>query len=303
MIDGAAPGVGGGDAVGDQLLVQGQIRELALLDSRAGEELIRWLAGRVATCGGRRCGTRPGHRAMDAVRLSRRGAGGCCRARPGGGAGLRWGLGVGHRVAALGGDAEELLQVLAGDQAPPADFDVGQVAAAHLVIEQVAGQAGQPGGLVDGVGQPPAGGSRPEAGGLRRVAAGGGGPRQRRGEPAGPGFRSCADGAGRSMACLPVGRPAFPVVLLAGGPGWEARLIASGPVRPSSAAQLWMCGQSRWRSFRSVFAGEVGEGHGGDGGVAVQGLAGQPGHLPAGAGCRAPGGRCGRSGRWSWWCR
>ena len=34
MIDGAAPGVGGGDAVPDQPLVQGQIRELAVL--RAG---------------------------------------------------------------------------------------------------------------------------------------------------------------------------------------------------------------------------------------------------------------------------
>jgi hypothetical protein len=40
--------------------------------------------------------------------------------------------------------------VLAGDHAAPADFEVGQVAAAHLVVEKVAGQAGQPGGLVDG---------------------------------------------------------------------------------------------------------------------------------------------------------
>ena len=38
---------------------------------------------------------------------------------------------------------------------PPADLDVGQLPAPHLVIEQVAGQPGQPGGLVDGVGQPP----------------------------------------------------------------------------------------------------------------------------------------------------
>ena len=52
--------------------------------------------------------------------------------------------------------------MLAGDQAPPADLDVGQVAAAHLVVEQVAGQAGQAGGLIDGVGQPAA----------RRVLAG-----------------------------------------------------------------------------------------------------------------------------------
>ena len=44
--------------------------------------------------------------------------------------------------------------MLAGDEPPPADLDVGQVAAAHLVIEQVAGQPGQPGGLIDGVGQP-----------------------------------------------------------------------------------------------------------------------------------------------------
>src|SRR5271165_3497899 len=36
--------------------------------------------------------------------------------------------------------------------------------------------------------------------------------------------------------------------------GWEARAIASGPVRPSSAAQLWMCGQSRWPSWRSSSA-------------------------------------------------
>ena len=72
---------------------------------------------------------------------------------------------MGHQVAVLGSDAEELVQVLAGDQAAPADFDVGQVAAAHLVVEQVAGQSGQAGGLVDGVGQPAA----------RRVLAGGGG--------------------------------------------------------------------------------------------------------------------------------
>ena len=43
------------------------------------------------------------------------------------------------RSGRLGGDAEELLQVLAGDEPPPADLDVGQVPAAHLVIEQVAG--------------------------------------------------------------------------------------------------------------------------------------------------------------------
>ena len=155
VVDGAAPGVGGGDAVADQPLVQRQIRELALLGARAGEDLVRWLAGRVATCGGRCCGARTGHQAVDAVRLSCRGAGGCSRARPGGGAGLRSGLGAGHRVAALGGHAGELRQVLAGDQAPPAGLDIRQVAEAHLVIQQVAGQAGQPGGLMDGAGQPP----------------------------------------------------------------------------------------------------------------------------------------------------
>ena len=39
VIDRAAPGVGGGDAVADQPLVQRQIRELALLDARAGAHL------------------------------------------------------------------------------------------------------------------------------------------------------------------------------------------------------------------------------------------------------------------------
>jgi hypothetical protein len=43
--------------------------------------------------------------------------------------------------------------VLAGDEPPPADLDVRQVAAAHLVIEQVAGQPGQAGGFVDRVRQ------------------------------------------------------------------------------------------------------------------------------------------------------
>jgi hypothetical protein len=84
VIDGAAPGVGGGDAVADQPLVQLQVRELALLDARAGAHLIRWLAGRVARSGGRNCRTRPGHRATGAVRMSRRRSGGY-RARPGGG--------------------------------------------------------------------------------------------------------------------------------------------------------------------------------------------------------------------------
>jgi len=43
---------------------------------------------------------------------------------------------------------------MAGDEPASADFDVGQFAAAHLVVQQVAGQAGQAGGFVDGVGQP-----------------------------------------------------------------------------------------------------------------------------------------------------
>jgi hypothetical protein len=57
-------------------------------------------------------------------------------------------------AAALGGEAGELLQVLAGAEATSADFDVGQVASAPLVIEQVAGRSGEPGDLIDGVGQP-----------------------------------------------------------------------------------------------------------------------------------------------------
>jgi len=44
--------------------------------------------------------------------------------------------------------------VVAGDESASADFHVGQMAAAHLVVQQVAGQAGQPGGFVDGIGQP-----------------------------------------------------------------------------------------------------------------------------------------------------
>ena len=65
-----------------------------------------------------------------------------------------------------------------------------------------------------------------------------------------------------------------------GAPGWEIRLTASDPDRPSSADQLWTAGQSRCPSPRSRFAGEVSQGHGGDGGVAVQDPARQPGHLP-----------------------
>jgi hypothetical protein len=32
-----------------------------------------------------------------------------------------------------------LLQVAAGDQAPPADRNIGQIATAHLVMQQIAG--------------------------------------------------------------------------------------------------------------------------------------------------------------------
>ena len=41
VIDRGAPGIGGGDAVADQPLVQRQIRELALLHFRAGGHLSR----------------------------------------------------------------------------------------------------------------------------------------------------------------------------------------------------------------------------------------------------------------------
>jgi hypothetical protein len=97
VIDGAAPRVGRRDAVADQPLVELQIRELALLNARSRVHL------------GWDCGPGPGHRTVAAVRLSRWALGGWYRARPGGGAGLRSGLGGVHRVAALGGDAEELL--------------------------------------------------------------------------------------------------------------------------------------------------------------------------------------------------
>jgi len=56
-----------------------------------------------------------------------------------------------------GGVARELLQVVAGDEPASADLDAGQVAAANLVIQQVAGQAGQAGGIVGGAAQPPGG--------------------------------------------------------------------------------------------------------------------------------------------------
>jgi hypothetical protein len=62
-------------------------------------------------------------------------------------------LGVVHRVAASGSDAEELRQGLAGDQLPSVDFEMGQIAKAHLLMEQAAGWTGQADGLIDGKGQ------------------------------------------------------------------------------------------------------------------------------------------------------
>jgi hypothetical protein len=63
-------------------------------------------------------------------------------------------LGVVHRVAASISDAEELRQVLVGDQLPSVDVEMGQIAKAHLLMEQAAGWTGQAGGLIDGGGQP-----------------------------------------------------------------------------------------------------------------------------------------------------
>jgi len=54
----------------------------------------------------------------------------------------------------LGRNAEELLQVLAGYEPPPGNFEVRQVAASHLVIEQVTRQPSQTSGLIDRVRQP-----------------------------------------------------------------------------------------------------------------------------------------------------
>ena len=57
-------------------------------------------------------------------------------------------------VAVLGSEAEELLEVLAGDDTAPADLHIQQVPATHLVVEQIAGESSQARGLVNGVGQP-----------------------------------------------------------------------------------------------------------------------------------------------------
>ena len=44
--------------------------------------------------------------------------------------------------------------MVAGDEPTSADFHVAKVDAAHIVVQQVSGQAGQPGGFVDGIGKP-----------------------------------------------------------------------------------------------------------------------------------------------------
>jgi hypothetical protein len=38
----------------------------------------------------------------------------------------------------------------AGDQAPPADLDIGQIPKAHLAIQQIAGWTGQADDLIGG---------------------------------------------------------------------------------------------------------------------------------------------------------
>ena len=44
--------------------------------------------------------------------------------------------------------------MMTGYKAAPTYFHVDQVAASHLVVKQVAGQTGQAGCFVDGIGQP-----------------------------------------------------------------------------------------------------------------------------------------------------
>jgi len=53
------------------------------------------------------------------------------------------------------GPREEGFQVLAGDDPPAADLEVGELAGAHLVIQQVAGQPGDRRRLVHRIGQAP----------------------------------------------------------------------------------------------------------------------------------------------------
>ncbi len=50
--------------------------------------------------------------------------------------------------------ARKASKCLAGDDAAPADLQVGELAGAHLVIRQVAGQAGNRCGLINAVSQP-----------------------------------------------------------------------------------------------------------------------------------------------------
>jgi hypothetical protein len=45
-------------------------------------------------------------------------------------------------VVLRGDIAEELLHVMTGDKPTSADLYMGQIATAHLVVQQVAGQAG-----------------------------------------------------------------------------------------------------------------------------------------------------------------
>jgi hypothetical protein len=59
-------------------------------------------------------------------------------------------LGVVHRVAASGSNAEKLLQMVAGDQAPSADLDMGQIAKVHLAIQLITRWISQASGLIDG---------------------------------------------------------------------------------------------------------------------------------------------------------
>jgi Recombinase len=66
------------------------------------------------------------------------------------------GLGHGSPSRCLRKRCRELLQVAAGDQAPSADFGTGQIAKANLAIQQLAGWTGRAGGLIGGVGKPPA---------------------------------------------------------------------------------------------------------------------------------------------------
>ena len=120
--------------------------------------------------------------------------------------------------------------MVAGDEAAPADFDVGQVAAAHFVVEQVAGQAGQAGGFVDGVGQPLGGpvGFRPAGLGGCRAAGGGQGRLIR--------IRWCQVTAARGWCALigglPRGRAGWRLVPssagLLGWPGGEGDRVGGG---------------------------------------------------------------------------